>query len=58
MKRETEEWIKIAEEELEAAVRYPAALGLLPAGAPTMEDADRALYSARKVRTWLQQVLT
>lgn len=33
--------------------RYPAAMGLLPTGDPTKEDAGRALQSARKMREWL-----
>ena len=37
--------------------RYPAALGLLPTGEPTKEDADRALQSARKMYEWLKEVL-
>ncbi|MCI2424425.1 HEPN domain-containing protein [Candidatus Acetothermia bacterium] len=127
MKRETEEWLKIAEEELQAAehlfkaslyrmvcyhtqqavekilkailtergiefsrthnildlsnavkeigyevplpvedavflnsvyrARYPAALGLLPTGEPTKEDADRALHSVWKMRKWLKEVV-
>lgn len=35
--------------------RYPAALGLLPAGDPTKEDAERALQSARKMREWFKE---
>ena len=37
--------------------RYPAALGLLPIGEPTKEDADRALNIAQKMREWLQETL-
>lgn len=62
MKRETEEWLKIAEEDavfLNSVyrARYPAALGLLPMGEPTKKDAERALHSARKMREWLGEVL-
>ena len=32
--------------------RYPAALGLLPAGDPTKNDADRALKKAREMGEW------
>jgi HEPN domain-containing protein len=35
--------------------RYPAALGLLPTGDPTKEDAERALQSARKMREWFKE---
>jgi HEPN domain-containing protein len=38
--------------------RYPAALGLLPTGEPTKEDADRALQSAQKMYEWLKEVLS
>lgn len=38
-------------------VRYPAALGLLPAGEPTKEDAERALHIARGMREWLREGL-
>lgn len=38
-------------------VRYPATLGLLPAGEPTKEDAERALHIAREMREWLRKVL-
>lgn len=36
-------------------MRYPAALGLLPTGEPSKQDADRALQSARAVREWLKE---
>lgn len=37
--------------------RYPAALGLLPPGEPTKEDADRALHIAQKMQEWLKETL-
>lgn len=37
--------------------RYPAALGLLPTGEPTKEDAESALHIARKMREWVREVL-
>lgn len=35
--------------------RYPAALGLLPTGEPTKEDADRSLHIAQKMWEWLKE---
>jgi len=66
MKREAKEWIKyespLSEEDavfLNSVyrARYPAALGLLPTGEPTKEDAERALHSARKIHEWLKEFL-
>ena len=37
--------------------RYPTALGLLPTGEPTQEDAERASHSAREMRRWLKEIL-
>jgi HEPN domain-containing protein len=37
--------------------RYPAALGLLPKGEPTEEDAERSVHIAQKTREWFKEVL-
>jgi len=34
--------------------RYPAALGLLPTGEPTEEDAEKAMHIARKMWEWIR----
>jgi HEPN domain-containing protein len=37
--------------------RYPSALGLLPTGEPTKQDAERALKIAREVLRWIESKL-
>ena len=64
MKREAEEWIKyespLSEEDavfLNSVyrARYPAALGLLPTGEPTKEDAERAFTVHGRYRSGLKR---
>ncbi len=37
--------------------RYPAAMGLLPTGEPSKEDADRALNISERMWEWFKDVL-
>ncbi len=37
--------------------RYPSALGLLPLGEPTVQDAEKSLQSARAMSAWLKKTI-
>ena len=60
MKRESREWIKIAEDAIFLnsiyRARYPSDLGLLPSGEPTKEDADNALAVAKKAKNGFKDI--